>query len=169
MARGAVGGIELPSREDMPAAQPTDEVYGAPIRLLIALPGGDGSGQPHVLATTLGQTVAQVKKTLQDTLGLRYVEHDLYIRGTTKPMLDPFSLNDFPSLGGAAHGAADLALRVGAEKKKKKEKKKKRSDVVSPFFSLVLVFFVFFFKGGGTRTCSQLVLPIYMCVRCILS
>jgi hypothetical protein len=138
MARGAVGGIELPSREDMPAAQPTDEVYGAPIRLLIALPGGDGSGQPHVLATTLGQTVAQVKKTLQDTLGLRYVEHDLYIRGTTKPMLDPFSLNDFPSLGGAAHGAADLALRVGAAGKKKKKKKKKGRTSFRRFFSLVL-------------------------------
>jgi hypothetical protein len=98
--------IAMPARSQGP---PTDEVYGEPIDLLFSLP----TGHFHVQKGTLGQTVAQIKKFLNDRGVSAYNDTDLYFPGSTKPMLDPFSLNDFPQIVSSQNNSAiDIIVKV---------------------------------------------------------
>eukprot|EP00162_Nutomonas_longa_P010488 comp19964_c0_seq1/m.38940 comp19964_c0_seq1/g.38940 ORF comp19964_c0_seq1/g.38940 comp19964_c0_seq1/m.38940 type:complete len:160 (+) comp19964_c0_seq1:120-599(+) len=98
--------MNLPARGDF-EGPPTEEVYGAPVRLQLIMENG------NVIThnATIGQTVAQIKKKLHDNGLVDYGSNDFYLPNAQKPLLDPFSLNDFPAIAAAAHGQVFLFVR----------------------------------------------------------
>lgn len=97
--------LTLPDRrEDLKDSYHCESDIFEDIDVQLTFPGGD----LRILRVKMGETVQGIKRHIETNFGIPYTNSALYLDG--KHMLDPLSLNDFPSI--AQKQTTSLEVRV---------------------------------------------------------